>query len=444
MAAQQFAFGETADRAQVLGRVLEFEDAQRARHFFQQARHVGKLGMVPVGLDERDEALASLREVGNGLLHQHLEHLAGLGGGQYGFIGRHGAGGTVVHLAQTGDLVVERRFHVKQCAGDVEQARFVRDALAADERVDGGALVLHHPARHAKAQHAQGVGHAVQRFHLVTQCVSRGIRRPQVQVKRILHAKQVFLDGHRDSGQQGAVAAAETAAGMGQLGIAGQVFAQTKHGPDFADTTVVGGGVRHEIKQLAGQFQRRIGAESSVAAFGQALDLALNLGHRLLERLGGFEGMFGESVERAGGDPEQAARMLGISDRDQLFADVGEVADGRGAVVVLEPAQQGALEKTAQHLGAALEFVHRQRLGRTGGGGWQWARKIRREQHRLRQTLLAARLAQLVEQRQQHDRDVAVAALQALEVVGQLHNAAHQRGVAGFAFGNPVFHQGAR
>ena len=44
--------------------------------------------------------------------------------------------------------------------------------------------------------------------------------------------------------------------------------------------------------------------------------------------------------------------------------------------------------------------------------------------------------AQFVEQRQQHDRDVAVAALQAFEVIGQLHDAAHQRRVGLVAIGD--------
>ena len=443
VAAQQFAFGEAAHGAQVLGRVLELEDAQRTGNFLQQARHVGQLGMVPVGFDEGDEALAGLGEVGNCLLHQHFEHLAGLGAGQDGLVGRRAAGGTVVGFTEAGDLVVERGFDVEQRAGDVEQARFVRHAFAADQGMDGVALVLDHAARNAQAQHAQRVGDAVERLHLVVQRTGRGVRRAQVQVERVLDAQQVFLDGHGHRGQQRAVAAAEAAAGVRQLGFAGQVFAQAEHGADFADAAVVGGRMRHEVQQLARELQRRIGAEGGIAAFGQALDLALDLGQRLLERLGGFEGVLGQRVERAGRHPEQAARVLGVGDGHQLFADVGEVADGGRAVVVLEPAQQRALEQVAQRFGAALEFVGRQRRGGAGSRGRQRARQVGREQHRLRQALFAARLAQLVEQGQQHDGDVAVAALQALEVVGQLHDAAHQRGVAGVALGDAVFHQRA-
>ena len=442
-AAQQFVFGEAAHGTQILGRVLQLEYAQCAGHFFHQARHVGQLRVVPVGFHEGDEALARLGEVGDRFLHQHLQHLAGLSAGQDGFVGRGGAGNAVVGFAKAGHLVVERSFHVKKRASNVEQARLVGDALAADDGLDGGALVLDHAARDAQAQHAQGVGHPVESLHLVVQVAGGCVRGAQVQVERVLDAQQILLDGHGDRSQQGAVAATEAAAGVRQFGFAGQVLAQAEHGADLADAAVVCGRVRHEVQQLSRELQRRVGAERGVATFGQALDLALDLGQRLLERLGGFEGILGQRVERAGGNPEQAARVLGVGDRHQLFAHVGEVADGGRAVVVLEPAQQGTLEQVAQRFRAALELLDRKRRGRAGGTGRQRARQVGREQHRLRKTLLAARLAQLVEQRQQHDGDVAVAALQTLEIVGQLHDAAHQRRVAGFTFGHPVLDQGA-
>ena len=438
-AAQQFAFGELAHGGQVLRRVLDFQDAQGAGDFFDKARHVGQLGVVPVGFDEGDKTLAGLGEVGDRFLDQHFQHLPRFAAGQRAF-----GGGLFVRgigLAEAGDLVVERSFDVKQGAGDVEQGRFVGLALTAGDGVHGGALVLHHAARHAQAQHAQGVGNAVEGLGLFAQVGGRGARRAQVQVERVLDPQQVFLDGAGNGGQQRLVAAAEAAAGVRELGFAGHVLAQAEHFADFADAATFGGGMGDEIEQLAGQFQRRVAAESGVAAFGQSLDFLFDLGQRLLERLAGFERALGQGVERAGGHPEQAARVFGVGDRHQLFADVGEVADGVGAVVVLEPAQQRRLEQAAHGVGAASQFVFGQGFGRAGRGNRQRARQVGREQHRLRKALLAARFAQFVEQRQQHDRNVAVARLQAFKVIGQLHDAAHQRGVADVAVGNLAFLQ---
>lgn len=60
------------------------------------------------------------------------------------------------------------------------------------------------------------------------------------------------------------------------------------------------------------------------------------------------------------------------------------------------------------------------------GLGGNTGLRIEGEQHALVETRLAARGTDLVEQRQQHDRNVAVAVLQALQVIGQQHGAAHQ------------------
>ena len=61
---------------------------------------------------------------------------------------------------------------------------------------------------------------------------------------------------------------------------------------------------------------------------------------------------------------------------------------------------------------------------------------VESQQHAFVDALGRARCADFVEQRQQHDRDVAVAVLQALQVIGQQHGAAHQRGAGFVAVGH--------
>ena len=53
--------------------------------------------------------------------------------------------------------------------------------------------------------------------------------------------------------------------------------------------------------------------------------------------------------------------------------------------------------------------------------------EVRAEQRGLAHRLHAVAGTQLVEQRHQHDRDVAVATLEAFQVIGQLYRTAHQR-----------------
>lgn len=70
------------------------------------------------------------------------------------------------------------------------------------------------------------------------------------------------------------------------------------------------------------------------------------------------------------------------------------------------------------------------------GLGGNTGLRVEREQHALIQTRLATGGADLIEQRQQHDRNVAVTVLQPLQIIGQQHGAAHQHGAGFVAVGD--------
>ncbi len=95
----------------------------------------------------------------------------------------------------------------------------------------------------------------------------------------------------------------------------------------------------------------------------------------------------------------------------------------------------------AGDLGTTLYFVDCHRLVRAVSRGRQFYAKVRREQHDLGDAFFATRSAQLVEQGQQHQRDVAKTTLQALKVIGQLHDAAHQRAECAVAVFDAAVHQ---
>ena len=257
-----------------------------------------------------------------------------------------------------------------------------------------------------------------------------------MQVQRVLDPQQVVLDRDRDRLEQGAVVATQATARVRKFGLGRLAAAEPEHLADFADAASVAALVGDEIQQLLGQLDRRVLPERGVATIGEALDFPLHLGQCLLERIAHRKGIATQRIERAGSHPEQAARGFGRGDRDQLLADVGQVADGAGAVVVLEPAQQCALVQAPQRLGATGQLTELERRGRAAGRFGKGTRQVGREQHALVERLLAARGAQLVEQGQQHDRDVAVAALQALEVIGKLHDALHEHRIGVITLGH--------
>ncbi len=118
------------------------------------------------------------------------------------------------------DLVVQRGVHVQQGTGDIQQQGLVDLLRAVDHAAQRVALLHDHATGHAQAHHAQGVGHGAQFVDLGLQ-LCRLTAGAQVQVQRVLDPQQFFLDRIAHGVEQLAVAAAQAAACVVQLGFGG-------------------------------------------------------------------------------------------------------------------------------------------------------------------------------------------------------------------------------
>ncbi len=210
--AEQFHRDVLAHALQVVGRGRQIEHAQRAGHLAEQARHFLQLLVIPVGFDEGDEMLARGGKIGNGFMGQHFHRAAVL----------HRAGIVLATAAgaQMGDLVVQRGIHVQQRAGDIQQQRFIDLLHALDHLAQRIALLHDHATGHAQAHHAQRIGDRAQLVDLGLQ-LHRLAAGTQVQVQRVLDPQQLFLDRVADRIEQLAVAAAQAATRVVQLGLGG-------------------------------------------------------------------------------------------------------------------------------------------------------------------------------------------------------------------------------
>ena len=147
-----------------------------------------------------------------------------------GFMGQHFHRAPVLHRArivlataagaQMGNLVVQRGIDVQQRTGDIQQQVLVDLLAPLDHATQRVALLHDHATGHAQAHHAQRVGHGAQFVGLGLQ-LFRCTAGAQVQVKRILDAQQFFLHCAADGIEQLAVAPAQAAPGMVQLGLGG-------------------------------------------------------------------------------------------------------------------------------------------------------------------------------------------------------------------------------
>ena len=148
--------------------------------------------------------------------------------------------------------------------------------------------------------------------------------------------------------------------------------------------------------------------------------------------------------ERARNPPELVERR-GRRGRFHAIRNVGERGQAAILAIAADEAEQPSLEPGPQ---ATRQLRHGQlRLGglHVARGRRLLRAQVQRQQRALGQERSAADGAQVVEERQQHEREIAPAAQHALEVGRQLHARAHQRIEAvhelahvGFAAGEPA------
>ena len=436
---EQFTLREASNGVQIAGRLPQFDDAQDASDLAEKLRCRLQLRGFPARFDVADEAFLGACEIHLRLFHQRLHHATRFDRGQL-------ATAICLGLAAGGpqmlDLIVQRRLDVEECAGDVEQRRGVVGSRALDDGTHCVALFLDHAARDSQTEHAERVGYALQHFDLAGKLCRFGIRIAQMEVERVLDSQQVFLDGAGDGIQQRTVVTGQAAARMLDLGLAGQQRGESEHFAHLADASVLSRCMRDEVKQVAGQFVRRFAAKAALAGIRQTLDFALHLADGLLELEAGLEGLGAKRFEHACGHPEQTARFQFVGLADEPVEDFGKAGQVAVDVVVAEPLEQRQLELRPHRLGLGTQVGFRQRLRGTARAGGELATEIGREQRDLGQPLFAARGAQVVEQRQQDDGNVLVAGLQSFEIVGQLHDAAHQHAVGFVAIGDASVEQG--
>ena len=270
------------------------------------------------------------------------------------------------------------------------------NALAADQfDVDVLLYALQIVGRRLQVQHAQGTGHLAQQPRHFQQALvvpvgfdegDEGLARQREICDRLM--RQHF---------HGA-----TCLHRRRIVIAAHVRAQVRD-------LVIQRGV--DIEQRAGDIQQQVVVDGTVSTDHLAQRVTLlhdhttrhaqahhpqRIGHRT--QLGHLGLQFGR---RAVHTHMQIQRIL---DPQQLF--LHRAADRVEQLAV-----------AATQAAARMLQLRRRRLASV---------RIEGEQHALVDALVTARTADFIEQRQQHDRDVAMAVLQAFQIIGQQHRAAHQ------------------
>ena len=339
-------------------------------------------------------------------------------------------------------MVVQRGFHVEQCAGDVEQGFLVRATPPAGDVGQHAALFIDHPSRHRQGEHAQRVADPFEHLALLAQPRRIGLRIAQEQVQRFLDPQQVVLQRARHRIEQCAVVAGHRAARVRDFASLRRQRVQRVGLPQQVQLRRGGPRLRDDVEQLARQFVGVAGMQAFLAAVDELAQAAIDAADQLAHLAGlAAQGAPLDAFEHRRRDPPQATPRHAVAmrrDRQQGLLHAGQWLSRRAAA---KPGQQLLLE-THPQLGqfAATGRRHRH-VGGARRSGRQGGIEVGTEHYRFMQRRLLAAGAQFVEQRQQHYRHVTVAGTQALEVVRQLHQAAHQRRIGFLALGDVVLHQ---
>ena len=436
---QQLVPDEATHAIGQLGRARGRHHAHGTGHLLHELRRAEQLLVLPAGFDEGDDGVLHLGGVADRLLHQRADHTQRLAARQ-ALHGWRGAG--VLLGAEALDVIVQRGFDIQQRAGNVEQGLLVGSPHVRHDFAEHAPLLVDDAPRHGQCQHAQGVADALQ--HLPLRRELRRIRTllAQEQVQRLLHPQQVVLQRTRYGIEQRTVVAGYRTTGVLQLARLGHQAVECIRAAQQLHLRAALARLRHDVEQLAGHLVGFTAAQAVLALLDELANETIHLADQLAHfgRLAGYQALL-KPLQHPGGYPPEPAAMHVVAaggDGQQRLAHAGQLL---GRVLPAKPAQHLLLEAQAQvdHLAAVslrISLAH---------GGRRLLRheriEVGMEHRRFGQRRHFAAAAQVVEQRQQHHRHIAVAAGEALQIIGQLHQTAHQRGIGLLAVHDGVAQQ---
>ena len=182
--------------------------------------------------------------------------------------------------------------------------------------------------------------------------------------------------------------------------------------------------LRDVIQEIVEHLDRRRRGIALLAVL-QALQLAVDVPEQALDRHGRFDAAGLQGLEQRADDPPQLEQRLRRGRALELRGDLRQVMQVLGRLFAADPAEQCDLEARTQAPGELGDLTVADERRR-------WLRllvrtQVEQQQRAFRQQRAAADRTQVVEQRQQHERQVARAGGDALDVRRQLFHRAHQR-----------------
>ncbi len=390
--------------------------------------------MVPLGGDEFYDRVLGLFESGARFANDQLMNLCDIGGRQMAFFAP-----AIVHPANhTGEC----RLDVKQRAGHIHQYSVVGRLHALHQCLNHAYLIENDLARLAETQHRQGIGNLFQRDLQRLQIGQRLAVAAHEQIETVLDANQLLAQRGHHRAHRATVGTCQLGALLVDDGTVGQRFIQAVARLQRLNALGLPRRLGHIEQQILDQLVGSGLVDAVRALLDESLEFPVDLAQQRTDGSPVGHATAGKPFDDAGCNlPESAQRGI-LAEHLEACENPRHEAQVGGQVLIADNPYQRHLQhlpKLAQQCWQIGRLPLRHELGRqrrkpTG--------HVRHEQAGFRKQLLAARGAQIVEQRQQRHRQVATRALDAVEVRRHLQDRLHQHFQRLGLTGNPAVEQG--
>ena len=376
-------------------------------------------GVVAGRVERVAEQFLDAREIHDALAQHRLRDLAEV---RIGFRARRRRAG---RHDEAHEGVVEAVLDAYQRRRDADQRVLLGRRAARDDVGQARQLALDLLAHGAEAQHRERVADLLEQVHLRGELLGRAAL-ARVEVERVLDAAEVLLDRGSHRAHEPHRRSRKRFTLLLDGLVERQQLAEPERNAHRVDAFAAVGRARDVEQEVVQELDRRRAGVGFLAQAVQALEFAVRVPEQALDGDARLEAAAAQRVDERAGHPPELVQGRGGRNALHSIRDVAERVEAALVALAANEPQQARLELRPQAPGPLRHRHLPVRRGRHSRGRGLLGAEVERQQRALGQERRAAHRAQVVEQRQQDQREVATAAQHPLEIRRQLHARAHQ------------------
>ena len=406
----------------------QWQHVQTAAHAVEQIGDGLQQSMIPLPDDEGvDRFAAFFQRIARFLYHlaMHQHHI--LGCGQALHVAALPVTGRLTALALHAENAVQAGLHVQQAPRHIHQRGIVDHRLTGGELAYQLGLFLQYPPWLAQTQHGQGVGNLLHGGNERRQILGAGTIAAHEQIQLILDQQQ-FLAERFNHRLHGTAVRTDQARAGGLIGdvVIGKQCLELIALLERVKTRTAARALGHIEQQVAQQFRCRRGVQCRAALIEQMTDFPVSLTQQLLDGSPCVDDTVLHTLYHAGVGGPQVRVGRSLTQRLQAGEHLAELTRVGLDILIANDARMGNLHCLTQLAQLPDGVLVAQVAGALGALRGTAGINVRGKQGVLGQQVFTAGGAHVVEQRQEHQRQITTAGLDAVQIGGQLQYGLHQ------------------